>query len=83
MITGRLSITIKKQTLEFIRKTALSLAKIIVYKIVYVIIHFVIIIISYLTLIRLLFVELGLRQIKWKYKLYSIVLYPSTADLTH
>ena len=41
-----------------------------IYKIVYVIIHFVIVIVSYLVLIRLLFVELGFRQIKIKHILY-------------
>ena len=53
--------------LELLRKKpAVSLAKFIIYKLVYIIIHFVIIIVSYLALIRPLFVELGFRQIKKK-----------------
>ena len=58
----------KKKLLR--RKPAVSLAKFNIYKIVYVIKHFVIIIVSYLALIRLLFLELGFRQIKRKYMLY-------------
>ena len=44
-----------------------SLARFIIYKIVYVIIHFSIFIFGYLALIRLQLVELGFRQIKRKY----------------
>ena len=54
----------------FKKKTCRKLAKFIIYKIVYAITHFVIIIVSYLTLIRKLFVGLGFRQIKRKYILY-------------
>ena len=61
----------KKKLLR--RKPSVSLAKFIIYKIVYVIIHFVIIIVSYLALIRLLFLELGFRQIKRKYILYYTI----------
>ena len=52
------------------KKPAVSLAKFIIYKIVYVIIHFAIIIVSNLALIRLLFVELGFHQIKRRYMIY-------------
>ena len=52
----------------FKKKIAVSLAKFIIYKSVYVIKHFVTIII-YFALVRLLFGELGFRQIKRKYLL--------------
>ena len=58
------------------KKPAVSLAKFIIYKFVYVIIHFVIIIVSYLALIRPLFVELGFCQIKRKYILYYYTTIP-------
>ena len=45
---------------------AVRLIKFILYKSVYVIIHYVIIIASHVALIRLLFVELGFRQIRRK-----------------
>ena len=66
--------------LELLRKKpAVSLAKFIIYKLVYII-HFVIIIViiivSYLALIRPLFVELGFRQIKRKYILYYCTTIP-------
>ena len=55
----------KKKQIELLReKPAVSSVKFIIYKITYVIIHFVIIIVSYLALIRLIFVELGFGQIK-------------------
>ena len=61
----------KTKRLKLLRKkSAASLPKFIICKIIYVIIPFVIIIVSYLALIRLLFVELGIRQIKRKYILY-------------
>ena len=45
------------------------------------IIHFVIIIVSYLALIRLRFVELGFRQIKRKYMQYNTIqLFQTGAD---
>ena len=63
--------------LELLRKKpAVSLAKFIIYKLVYIIIHFVIIIVSYLALIRPLFVELHFRQIKRKYILYCYTTIP-------
>ena len=69
MITGRSKLLRKK--------AAVSLAKFIIYKIiVYVVIHFVIIIVSYLALIRRLFVELGFHQIKRKYILYYYITIP-------
>ena len=46
------------------KKPAGSLAKFIIYKIAQVIIHLAIIIVSYLALIRLRFVELGFHHIK-------------------
>ena len=52
-----------------------SLARFIIYKIVYVIIHFSIFIFGYLALIRLQLVELGFRQIKRKYIQYSTIQY--------
>ena len=52
------------------KKPAINLAKFIIYKIVYVSIHVAIIIVTYLALIRLLFVEIGFCQIKRKYRLY-------------
>ena len=52
------------------KKSAVRLAKFIIYKTVNVITHFVIIVVSYLALIRLLFVELGFHQIRRKYILY-------------
>ena len=55
--------------------SVLSLARSIIYKIVYVIIHFVIIIVSYLALIRVLFVGLGFRQTKRKYIQYNTTQY--------
>ena len=62
--------------LELLRKKpAVSLAKFIIYKFVYDIVHFVIIV-SYLALIRPLFVELGFRQIKRKYILYYYTTIP-------
>ena len=61
----------KKKRLKLLRKKpAASLPKFIICKIIYVMIPFVIIIVSYLALIRLLFVELGICQIKRKYILY-------------
>ena len=62
-----------KNILKLLReKPAVSLPKFIICKIVYVIncIHFFVIIVSYLALIRLLFVQLGFRHIKRKYILY-------------
>ena len=50
----------------FKKKIAVSSAKFIIYKSVYVIMHFATIII-YFALVRLLFGELGFRQIKRKY----------------
>ena len=61
----------KKKRLKLLRKKpTASLPKFIICKIIYVIIPFVITIVSYLALIRLLFVELGIRQMKRKYILY-------------
>ena len=62
------------------KKPPVSWASFIIYKIEYVM-HFVISIVSYLALIRLLFVELGVFQIKRKYYT-TILLYLSTASLT-
>ena len=60
-----------KELIDFLKllrkKPAVSLAKFVFYKIILYVIHFVIIIVTYLALIRLLFVELGFRQIKRKY----------------
>ena len=71
-ITSKTKTNKIKQILKLLRKKpAVSLAKLIIYKIVQVIIHFVIIIVSYLALIRLRFVELGFRQIKRKYIQYN------------
>ena len=68
---GITSKTKKKKRLKLLRKKpAASLPKFIICKIIYVMIPFVIIIVSYLALIRLLFVELGICQIKRKYILY-------------
>ena len=61
--------------MHYVKKLIICLAKFIIYKTVYVIIHFVIIIVSYLALIRLLFVALGFRQIKRKYTLYYYTYY--------
>ena len=60
----------QKKIKAFKKKPAASLPKFIICKIIYVMIPFVIIIVSYLALIRLLFVELGICQIKRKYILY-------------
>ena len=56
--------------MHYVKKLIICLAKFIIYKTVYVIIHFVIIIVSYLALIRLIFVVLGFCQMKRKYILY-------------
>ena len=51
----------------FRRKPEVSLEKFFIDKIVYGIIPFIIIIVSYLAVIRLLFVQSGFRKIKRKY----------------
>ena len=56
------------------KKPAVSLPKLIIYKIVYVVIHFVIIIVSYLALIGLLLVDIGFYQIKRKYIIIIIII---------
>ena len=43
--------------------------------------HFVIIIVSYLALIRLRFVELGFRQIKIKYIQYNTIEYSASRNI--
>ena len=63
------------------KKSAARSSKFIIYKTVNVITHFVIIIVSYLALIRLLFVELCFHQIRRKYILYYYYYYTTNVNV--